>query len=91
MDNAVEIAVLREMLHKLVMNLEEQVERNNPIYIEFYRFLVITHLLGMKSECQKHQLVNVLAKLNSCLLRYTKEIRADKAYFDAGSACRNAG
>ena len=29
--------------------------------------------------------------MNSCLLIYTKEIRADKAYFDAGSACRKAG
>lgn len=91
MDNAVEIAILRDMLQKLVQNLEDQVERNNPIYVEFYRFLVITHLLGMKTECQKHQLTNVLAKLNSCLLRYTKEIRADKAYFDAGTACRNSG
>ena len=88
MDNAVEIAILRDMLQKLVQNLEDQVERNNPIYVEFYRFLVITHLLGMKTDCQKHQLTNVLAKLNSCLLRYTKEIRADKAYYDAGNACR---
>ena len=45
----------------------------------------------MKQDCQKHHLANVQAKLNSCLLRYTKEIRADKAYFDAGSACRKAG
>ena len=45
----------------------------------------------MKQDCQKNHLINVQAKLNSCLLRYTKEIRADKAYFDAGSACRKAG
>ena len=68
-----------------------QVDKNSPIYIEFYRFLVITHLLTMKSECTKHKLGSVLAKLTSCLLRYTKEIRADKAYFDAGSSCRKAG
>lgn len=45
----------------------------------------------MKSDCQKHGLQNVLAKLSACLLRYTKEIRADKAYHDAGNACRAAG
>jgi intraflagellar transport protein 172 len=44
----------------------------------------------MKQDCTKHQLTPVLAKLTSCLLRYTKEIRADKAYFDAGTACRSA-
>jgi intraflagellar transport protein 172 len=45
----------------------------------------------MKAECAKQGLGNVMAKLTSCLLRYTKEIRADKAYFDAGTSCRNVG
>ena len=45
----------------------------------------------MKMECKKHQLTNVLAKLTSCLLRYTKDISPDKAYYDAGNACRAAG
>lgn len=91
MDNTVELAVLRDMLQKLIQNLETQVDTNNPIYVEFYRFLVISHLLALKGECQKHQLPNVLAKLTSCLLRYTREIRADKAYLDAGQACKDAG
>jgi len=90
-DNVVELAVLKEMLSKLIENLEQQVARNNPIHVEFFRYLVITHLQLMKQDCQKHQLKGVLAKLTSCLLRYTKEIRADKAYFDAGTACRTAG
>jgi len=75
----------------LIETLEVQVDRNNPIFIEFFRYLVITHLQLMKSDCQKHNLTGVQAKLTSCLLRYTKEIRADKAYHDAGSACRAAG
>jgi intraflagellar transport protein 172 len=91
MDNNVELEVLREMLSKLVENLEMQVDPSNPIYAEFYRYLVITHLVLVKQECSKHNLTGVLAKLNSSLLRYTKEIRADKAYFDAGQACRSAG
>jgi intraflagellar transport protein 172 len=44
----------------------------------------------MKQECTQHGLTAVQAKLCASLLRYTKEIRADKAYFDAGSACRKA-
>jgi intraflagellar transport protein 172 len=45
----------------------------------------------MKQDCKKLKLTNVMAKLASCLLRYTREIRADKAYYDAGAACRAAG
>lgn len=90
-DNVVEMGVLKEMLSKLVEGLEAQVPRTNPIYIEFFRFLVITHLQLMKVDCQKHNLTGVLAKLTSCLLRYTKEIRPDKAYYDAGEANRKAG
>lgn len=44
----------------------------------------------MKMDCQKHNLSGVNAKLTASLLRYTKEIRADKAYHDAGEANRNA-
>jgi len=91
MDNNVELSVLKDMLTKLVENLEVQVDKMNPIFIEFYRYLMITHLQLMKVECQQNKLSNVYAKLCSCLLRYTKEIRADKAYLDAGQACRAAG
>jgi intraflagellar transport protein 172 len=91
MDNSVELAVLKDMLQKLVDNLEAQIEKTNPIYVEFYRFLQITHLLAMKTEVQKLGLKNVMAKLTTSLLRYTKDIRADKAFYDAGTACRNAG
>jgi intraflagellar transport protein 172 len=68
-----------------------QVARNNPIYQEFYRYLMITHLLNVKQEAAKYGLTTVMAKLCSSLLRYTKEIRADKAYYDAGTWCRKAG
>lgn len=90
MDNNVELGVLKDMLTKLIENLEG-IDKGNPIFVEFFRYLVITHLQLMKQDCQQHQLSNVMAKLTSCLLRYTKEIRADKAYFDAGTSCRKAG
>lgn len=51
MDNIVELGVLRDMLSKLVENLEQQVAKNNPIYVEFMRYLVITHLLLVKQDC----------------------------------------
>jgi hypothetical protein len=33
MDNDVELAVLKDMLQKLIENLEVQVDRNNPIFV----------------------------------------------------------
>jgi hypothetical protein len=44
MDNLVELEVLKEMLAKLIDNMSGQVERRNPIFAEFYRYLMITHL-----------------------------------------------
>ena len=51
MDNNVELSVLKDMLSKLIENFEGQVDRKNPIYVEFYRYLVITHLQLMKADC----------------------------------------
>jgi len=77
------------MLQKLVKNLEAVVgDKNSPIYIEFHKFLVVTHLLLLKGECVKNNLHNVNAKLCTSLLRYCKDIRADKAFLDAGDANR---
>lgn len=45
----------------------------------------------LKNECQRNNLTRVLAKLCTSLLRYTKEIRADKAFLDAGEANRREG
>ena len=45
----------------------------------------------LKNECSKLNLQRVLAKLCTSLLRYTKEIRADKAFLDAGEANRREG
>lgn len=47
-DNAVELTVLKDMLQKLVENLENVIDKNSPIFVEFFKFLMITHLLNMK-------------------------------------------
>lgn len=51
-DNDIELQILREMLQKLIKNLEEAIgDRNSPVYQEFFRYLLISHLLLLKSEC----------------------------------------
>ena len=83
--NDIELQVLREMLQKLVKNLEESVpDRQNPINIEFMRYLMVTHLLLLKTEAQRNRLDRVTAKISTSLLRYCQIIRADKAFLDAG-------
>lgn len=87
--NDLELQILREMLQKLVKNLEGLVnDKNSPILIEFHQYLMVTHLLLLKGECTKNNLHNVNAKLCTSLLRYCKDIRADKAFLDAGDANR---
>lgn len=88
-DSEIELQILREMLQKLVKNLEAAIgDRNSPVFQEFHRFLTITHLLLLKGECGKNNLNRCNAKLCTSLLRYCKDIRADKAFLDAGNACR---
>ena len=85
--NEVELVMLKEMLKKLIKNLEQNnPDKNNSIYQEFMKYLMITHLLLLKSECQRLKLDRVTAKLCTSLLRYCKEIRADKAFLEAGES-----
>jgi len=80
------------MLQKLIKSLEETVgDRRNPVFAEFMKFLTITHLLLLKEETQRLGLDQITAKICVSLLRYCKDIRADKAFYDAGEACRKAG
>ena len=49
--NEVELEILREMLQKLMKNLDVLVgDKNSPVYQEFMRFLIVTHLTLLKSE-----------------------------------------
>lgn len=80
------------MLQKFIKNLEGLVnDKNNPVYQEFMKYLMVTHLTLLKSEAGKNNLDRVNAKLSTSLLRYVKEIRADKAFLDAGDANRKIG
>ena len=45
----------------------------------------------LKNECGRLNMPRVLSKLCTSLLRYAKDIRADKAFLDAGEANRREG
>jgi len=85
--NEIELQVLREMLFKLIKNLEESIsDRNNAVFVEFMRYMMVTHLLLLKTEAKRNRLDRVDAKIATSLLRYSQIIRADKAFYEAGEA-----
>ena len=86
-----ELQILKEMLQKFSENLAMQVDEKNPVFQEFNKYLLISHFILLKNECARNNLGRVLAKLTTSLLRYTKEIRADKAFLDAGEANKREG
>jgi intraflagellar transport protein 172 len=87
--NEIEMQILREMLQKLVKNLEAGAK--NTHYHEFHKYLMVVHLLLLKGECGRKNLPRVASALATSLLRYTKDIRADQAFLDAGNATRKSG
>jgi intraflagellar transport protein 172 len=90
--NIGELNACKAMLQRLVDNLALSYDESNPIFREFNEYLVINHYLLLKIECESIPgASNVYCRLCISLLRYTKIIRADKAFLDAGNACKNEG
>ena len=59
-DNDIELEILKEMLQKLIKNLEAAIgDRNSPVFVEFFRYLMISHLLLLKSQCARNNLNRV--------------------------------
>lgn len=50
------------------------------------RYMMVTHLLLLKTEAKRNRLDRVDAKISTSLLRYSQIIRADKAFHDAGES-----
>lgn len=88
--NAEEISSLREMLYKLVQT--KPTNSTQPqVPAKFNEYLFIAHLMTMKNYCtKKRDLTYFAAKESISLLRYTNEIPADRAFYEAGSASKSA-
>ena len=88
--NELELIALKQMMTMICANLKFQGSSNSTVCKEFNKFAIISHLELMRSECKSLGLHNCYRKICVSLLRYTKEIRVDKAFLDAGLACRDA-
>ena len=90
----IELCELREMMFKLVVNMKNSgLDKKSAIVKHFERLLLIVHFSAMKEKCKNKGSVlqEISAKLSVALLRYIDEIPADKAFYEAGHACREMG
>ncbi|XP_034555797.1 intraflagellar transport protein 172 homolog [Notolabrus celidotus] len=85
-------ADLRNFLQQLCENMSRSAEANSPAHEDFEQLLLIAHYYATRSAAKGvEQLVSIAAKLSVSLLRHTELIPADKAFYEAGLACRAVG
>lgn len=85
-------ADLRNFLLQLCDNVSKSAEDNSPAHEDFEQMLLISHYYATRSAAKGvKQLISVTAKLSVSLLRHTELVPADKAFYEAGLACRAVG
>ncbi|KAM9339048.1 intraflagellar transport protein 172 homolog [Symphorus nematophorus] len=85
-------ADLRSFLQQLCDNVSRSAEANSPAHEDFEQMLLIAHYYATRSAARGvEQLISVAAKLSVSLLRHTELVPADKAFYEAGLACRAVG
>ncbi|CAG5928433.1 unnamed protein product [Menidia menidia] len=73
-------------------NVSKSAEANSPAHQEFEQMLLVGHYLASRSAAKGlEQLLSISAKLSVSLLRHTEIIPADKAFYEAGLACKAVG
>ncbi|KAL3927042.1 MAG: hypothetical protein SGPRY_003008 [Prymnesium sp.] len=77
---------LRLMLHKVVTGLHQS--GDDAAIKEFERLLWIVQLTAAKALAQARHNAEAVRKVAVSLLRYIREIPADKAFYEAGMACK---
>ncbi|CAL8315982.1 unnamed protein product [Lota lota] len=85
-------ADLRNFLLLLCENISKSSEANSPSHEEFEQMLLIAHYCATRCAAEGvDQLVSISTKLSISLLRHTELVAADKAFYEAGLACRAIG
>ncbi|XP_028253563.1 intraflagellar transport protein 172 homolog [Parambassis ranga] len=85
-------ADLRSFLQLLCENLSKSAEANSPAHEDFEQMLLIAHYCATRCAAKGvDQLASIAVKLSVSLLRHTELIPADKAFYEAGLACKALG
>uniref|UniRef100_A0A7N8XI48 Intraflagellar transport protein 172 homolog n=1 Tax=Mastacembelus armatus TaxID=205130 RepID=A0A7N8XI48_9TELE len=83
-------ADLRNFLLQLCENLIKSSEANSPAHEDFEQMLLTVHYYATRSAAKGVEQLSS-TKLSVSLLRHTELIPADKAFYEAGLACRAVG
>ncbi|CAF93921.1 unnamed protein product, partial [Tetraodon nigroviridis] len=82
-------ADLRNFLLQLSENLSRSAEAGSPAHEDFDQMLLVAHYYAARSAAKGvAQLVTIATKLSVSLLRHTMLIPADRAFYEAGLACK---
>ena len=82
---------LKDFLLKLVDTMSATPEINSVALTELSRYLEAGHLALVRAKAKDAGLLDISARAATSLLRYVGELPADRAFFEAGIACREAG
>lgn len=85
-----QIAMLREILYKLMGDLRE-VDPDGQTTKQFERMSHIAHFYALKAKCQAEAMHMLEGRLATSLLRYVDIIPVDRAFHEAGFANLRAG
>ncbi|XP_061559670.1 LOW QUALITY PROTEIN: intraflagellar transport protein 172 homolog [Phycodurus eques] len=85
-------ADLRNVLLQLCENLSKSAGENSSAHEDFEQMLLISHYYATRAAASGlEELTSISAKLSVSLLRHTDLVPADRAFYEAGLACRAAG
>ena len=84
---------LRDMVFEVTENLAKGGETEGmQAFDDFQLLLLISHYLAVRSACQTQKALKELSsKVAVALLRHSDVIPADKAFYEAGMAAKEAG
>jgi intraflagellar transport protein 172 len=86
--NDEEVYDLRIVLRQLLESLRD---RKSAVYQEFEQLLRICQLCYFKTHTKNKGQRTLYTKICVSLLRYTRSVRVDRAFYDAGLACKDEG
>ena len=89
-DHAAVISMLRDILYRLANQYRSQ-PIDKKLNAEMFEMLMATHYQNMLYTAKSMGLKEIAAKCSITLLKYPNLIPHDKAFYQAGMACREQG
>ena len=86
------ISLLRDVLYKLASqyrSLPQQLDKR--LNADFLEMLMATHYQSIMYSARSYGLKDISAKCSITLLKYPELIPHDKAFYQAGMACKDQG